>query len=524
MNRALKTMPLRRAALLSCALLLALAALLAGCKAGPAPPEPPAAFDLMPTSPLWDTPATRQSKALGGLALEWPFPGEGPAWVFTGKAPAALVSRSLTLEPGRPYRLSLWLRRGKFVNDHYLWLNFLGQEHRLDSHCAVGGWQKISLRGVAPATGRTVVSLRSHVASRLLLSKATLEPLAALEPPAKARSLAYGGPFPVGAYLDRRERLAAAAACGLNTVVTGAPPDKTPSLLGRAHALGLRVILYMPLDAKAMESRIAVLRKVPPAQRPRAFYLQDEPEIRSTPAAQLLAARRRLLAALPWASVVTAMVRPERVEHYAPVYDAVFMDQYPVSTQPLNWLADSIGTARGLVRPGGEVWAVVQAFGGGKFTKMGWPRPPNPAELNALTASALTAGAQGVLFYHWRYGSVDNALGPAMCRLAGRLKRLGPWLPLRPGLPPGMGLSHLGRVKTDPSGGPAVRTGWSRTRQGLLVMLVNTTPHTAEVALHGAPSSARQLWRGGRLPAVDHQLRALLAPRQARAWLLAPSP
>lgn len=503
-------------------IVLWLMALVVGCGAGSKIKEPQPSPDLMPTSPVWDTPATRQSKALGGLTLIWPYPGEGPAWVFTGKAPAALVSRPLTLKLGQPYRLNLWIRRENFVNDHYLWLNFLGQEHRLDAHCAVGGWQKLSLSGVAPTDSQTRVSLRSHVASRLLLGRMTLEPLATSTPPPQARDLNTGGQFPVGAYLDRPRQLASAAACGLNTVVLGASVGQIPALLNKAHGLGLKVILPLSTDAAGLETALMALRGLPPDQRPLAFYLQDEPEIRSTLPERLLAARRRLLAALPWASVVTAMVRPEQVGRYAEVYDAVFMDQYPISSQPLNWLADSIATAQGLIRPGGQVWAVVQAFGGGKFSKMGWPRLPNPAELDALTASALTAGAQGVLFYHWRYGSADNALGQAMCRLASRLKQLHPWLPLRPGLPPGMDLQHLGLVRSDPSGRPAVRTGWSRTRQGLLIMLVNTTPHTAEIALRGAHASVRQLWRQSRLPAAGAQLRTILAAREVRVWLMVP--
>jgi hypothetical protein len=473
----------------------------------------------MPGSPVWDTPATRRSRALGGLALERPFPAEGRAWVFTGKAPAALTSRPLALRPGRRYRLSLWLRRESFVNDHYLWLDFLGAEHRLDAHCVVGGWQKLSVTGIAPPSGRAAIVIRNHSPSRLLLGRARLEPLPLAPPPSPATHPVDRGGFPVGAYLNGAAQLAPAAACGLDTVILGASPGRAREVLARARALGLGVILHAPLQNDRLRRLIVMLKPLPPELRPRAFYLKDEPEIKSVPPARLLAARELLRASLPWARVVTAMVRPGQVARYAAVYDAVFMDQYPVPSQPLNWLADSIITARGLVRPGGQVWAVVQAFGGGRFRGMGWPRPPTPAELNALAASALAAGAQGILFYNWRHLARDAALRPAVCKLTARLKQLGPWLPLAPGLPPGMALRGLGRVKSDPGGSPAVRVGWSRNGQGLLVLAVNTTPHTVEVALLGAKGEARQPWRGGRLPAVGGQLRALMAPREVRAWL-----
>ncbi|MCB2228719.1 MAG: hypothetical protein KQH53_18730 [Desulfarculaceae bacterium] len=509
----------RPARLLMVAVLLLLAALLA-CAPAYAPPPPGERPDLTPGSALWDTPATAASRASGGLTLERPYPREGRAWVFTGKAPAALASKPLALKPGKRYGLSLWLRRQSFVNDHYLWLNFLGREHRLDAHCVVGGWQKITVTGIAPPGGQGSIVIRNHSDSRLLLSQAVLEPLPPAPALAPARPLAKPGAFPVGAYLNRQSQLAPAKACGLDTVVLGSSLAQLPALLTEARALGLGVILIVPPGGTALDKKISLLRGLDPTLLPVAFYPQDEPEIRSFPLSRLLAARKALAKAFPAIPVVTALVRPEAVAQYAPAYDAVFMDQYPVPTQPLNWLADSITQARGLVRPGGQVWGVVQAFGGGAEAPNGWSRPPRPEEMNALAASALTAGADGLLFYNWRLGAADPTLGPAICRLAGRLRRLGPWLPLIPGLPPGMTLKHLGRVRSDPGGGPAVRAGWGRCSRGTLILLVNTTPHTAEVALGPVDGPARRLWHSGGLAPAGGQLRAMLPPREARAWLL----
>lgn len=509
----------RRATILG-PMLLALA-LMWACAPATAPataPAPPPRPELALDSPVWDTPATRQSLALGGLKMQRPFPGEGLAAVFTGQAPGALVSRPLGLEPGALYRLRLSLRRQDFVNDHYLWLNLWGVEHRLDAHCAVGGWQELVVEGRAPAGGQGVIAIRNHSTSRLMLRRVSLEESAA--PAALAPSPPWPRtPFPWGVYLSPEE-MEAAAALGFNLVVLGAPPQGLEALLAKASGLGLRVILYASPEAGNLGALIKALDRLPKNLRPLALYLVDEPEIRSYSLDRLLAARKVLSSQLPWVRLVTAMVRPEQVARYAGVYDAVFMDQYPVPSQPMNWLADSIAAARGLVRPGGQVWAVLQGFGGGKQAALGWPRLPTPQEAQALGASALVSGAQGLLVFHWRFFSRDPALRQAFGLLSRRLAALGAWLPLTPGLPPGMALRHLGRVKGDPGGGPAVRTGWSQGPAGLLIMAVNTTAFRAEVALSEVNGPVGQPWPGGGLTAVNGELRCFMEPLEARAWLL----
>lgn len=505
---------LRRLQLILSALVLLA---LAGACAPLSPPPAPTGPELALGSPLWDTPATRQSQALGGLVLEHPFPGEGLAAVFTGRAPGALVSRPLALEPGEMYRLRLSLRRQDAVNDHYLWLNLWGVEHRLDAHCVVGGWQELVVRGRAPADGRGVVALRNHSASRLFLGRISLEkvgPEPALGPAASWPRQ----PFPWGVYLAPRH-LEQAAALGFNLAVTGDKPQNLPALLARARGLGLRVILFASPAPAHLERLSQVLAGLPVGLRPLALYLVDEPEIRSYSVERLLAARQTLRARLPWVRLVTAMVRPQQVARYAGVYDAVGMDQYPVPGQPMNWQADSIRLARGLVRPGGQVWAVLQGFGGGRFKAMGWPRLPTPREVQALGAASLVSGAQGLLVYHWRYFSQDPALTQAFGLWSRRLRELGPWLPLTPGLPPGVDLALLGRVKSDPGGGPAVRTGWSDGPGGRLILAVNPTAYRVELALSGVGGVARRLWSQGNQAAVGGQVRCFLEPREARAWL-----
>ena len=71
------------------------------------------------------------------------------------------------------------------------------------------------------------------------------------------------------------------------------------------------------------------------------------------------------------------LVRPRFVRQYRCAADIFLMDQYPLPSQPLTWLSDSLDQARSLA---GEdrVWAVVQAFGGAGSADGGWPRMPHP--------------------------------------------------------------------------------------------------------------------------------------------------
>ena len=60
------------------------------------------------------------------------------------------------------------------------------------------------------------------------------------------------------------------------------------------------------------------------------------------------------------------------------------IDPYPVPHMPMTWLSDCLEEAARYV-PKERLWAVIQAFGGGKHTKDGWPRRPQKLEMRCLT-------------------------------------------------------------------------------------------------------------------------------------------
>lgn len=467
----------------------------------------------------WDTQATRRSLELGGLRMS-KFPGlTGRVAEFTGKGPGVLASGPLDVKPGGRYQLVFQLRREDFRNSHYMGLNLFGREIWLDSQCIVGGWQDFSVIGTTPAKGPARIIFRNDTTSKILLQRVHLKLVPAAARPGPANKGAKMAHFPFGAYLGGHADLGRLQACGLDLVICGGGSDPA-GLLAKAAGHGIRVILFAPREPREIAELAAKLRDVPAGQRPLYFYLRDEPEIRSYPVDKLMAARKALIKALPWARVATAMVRPGQVARYAEVYDAVFMDQYPVPNMPLTWMADSITQAKAQVRPGGQVWGVVQAFGGGKFTSMGWPRKPSQPELDVLAASALTSGAQGLLFYAWRFIASDAAFKSGICHMVKRLRALEPWLPLRPGLPKGLSLKLLGRVRLDPGGGPAVRTGWGRSARGRLILAVNTMPWETRLSLSLPQSEIKDLWSGRVIHPVGGELRLTLEPMGVRAWLL----
>ena len=326
--------------------------------------------------------------------------------IFDGdpEVPGVLQSVPLPARQGADYRLSFDLFRSRFQNGHYLSVNLFGREFYLNNHCVAGGWQKFMVQAHIGAGFSSRVVFRNDTDSGFLLRRPALElvhqslnPAASPEPALEPRDY----DFPLGTYGAGPAQLPELNACGLNAAFMSAKASQVKDLLAKAQAQGVRLILSCPLDVKNIKELAKPLAGIKPDQRPIFFYLQDEPEIRSTPLEKLLEARRTLQKALPWARTATAMVRPWLVPQYNPAYDAIFMDQYPVPTQPMNWLADSIRQARRLSRHGTQIWGVIQAFGGGKHADMGWPRLPTAAEMGALAGEALAEGAQGLLFYTW---------------------------------------------------------------------------------------------------------------------------
>lgn len=442
-------------------------------------------------------------------------------------APAVLETKTLPdLPPGR-YRLSFDLYRPGFVNSHYVTVDLFGRRTWLDNHCRAGGWQPFVVEARLAAGQERLIAFLSDSDSLFLLRNPVLTRVPEPAAPEAVQPARPKHRLPIGVYGATPNKLEEIAACGFNTVYLSGPAESAPQHLAQAARLGLEVIQTMPREPQAAMKLVESLAGLPSAHRPLYFYLVDEPEIRSYPIDKIVGIRRQTQARLPWARFATAVVRPWLIPQYTAGYDALFMDQYPVPSQPLSWLAESVGQARDLARPGTSVWAVVQAFGGGKFAAMGWPRLPTIQETRTLAVSALTQGAEGLMFYSWRYLSGDENFRRDLCRLTGQLRRLAPYAPLTPGLPPGYEARPIWRVRGESGGGEAVVFGWARGQDGALVIAAaNVTRFDARWSLslpEGRTTQLEDLWRGGRVWAARGEVVERFEPMGVRVWLVPPA-
>ncbi|MFZ5585717.1 MAG: hypothetical protein ACOZHQ_07305 [Thermodesulfobacteriota bacterium] len=488
----------------------------------------PEAWSLSDWDAAWQIPPAAGVERAGRVTMAYLEAPALRAAVFPGsdQEPGLLVSRPLPLKPGAVYELSFELMRPQFVNGHYLSVDLWGHETLLDQHCTAGGWQAFRVRAAYAAGDRPVIVFRNDTPSRFMLRNPSLRAVAGHPaPPGRFAPPASRGPgaLPIGVYGAARPDWPRLRECGFDLATASLAPAEAAGLLAEAAGLGLRLIPFLPNDAAKLLAWGQGLAGLAPELRPPFFYLADEPELRSLDPARLGRLRDELRAKLPWAALATAMVRPQLVENYAGVYDAVFMDQYPVPNQPLNWLADSVAQARAALPGDRQVWAVVQAFA---LPKDGWPRLPDYGEMQALAFSALAEGAQGVMFFTWRQMKDDPAHRANVCRLVARLRGLEPWLPLLPGPGPGLALTLAGRVRQTPSGGAAVRAGHGVRQGRRLVLAVNQTPYPVSVRLAGlemGPLRVQELLSGGVKAALAGELRETIEPLGARAWLL-PAP
>ena len=458
-------------------------------------------------------------------------PGRVALFPGSERSPGILSSKPLDLKSGETYTLCFELFRETFINGHYIEVKLFDEEFRIDNHCIVGGWQRFEVSAGVPDDSDEPVRIvfRNDTPSAffmrnpMLVLKKGQETQPGRFVPPSARGLDR---FPIGVYDGGPDDWDALRACGMNVSVVGSPIEKASDMLESAWKNGIKIILHCPhheIGAAALAEAMEGLR---PEVRPLFFYLMDEPELRSFSVDTLLSVKRTVRDRLPWAGFVTAMARSGQVPTYRDVYDAFFMDQYPVPTQPIGWLSDSISDARDAVAPQQQVWAVLQAFGGGKFARMGWQRRPTYEELLSLASSSLAKGVEGLLFYSWKYVRSDEAFRNDVRRVVERVRALEPGLPMTPGAGPSWNLELQGKVRTDVMGNPAVTVGRSVSKDGYpIVLLANITRYRVRFRLKGsenAPVEIYDIWRKSTSYSPDGDVRGTLYPLESRALEIRP--
>ncbi len=333
--------------------------------------------------------------------------------------------------------------------------------------------------------------------------------------------------FPLGLYGTGPEDLARIAASPFNLVRT-APKVQ---VLQRAKAMGLDVFCRLPHDPEKLEQTAASLQEAGMDFGANDLvYIDDEPELRSTSPDKLRRARERIGDVWPETPTGMAIVRPRFAATYRNAADIFMMDQYPVPSQPMTWLSDSIDLAQSLLgTPAGdlgwdrgaasapegtrdpgaefsgpdqgmhwctgqdkEVWAIIQAFGGGRMQKHGWPRMPKYEEMRCLSYLALVHNAKGLFYYTYDFLKEHPQAWEGVQRIGRQIRKLEPFVlldePFRP-LP----VQVLSRFKADAKGRAAVHAGIKWHKGECLLIAVNVIDRPVQVQVHGLPDQMQSL-------------------------------
>lgn len=303
-----------------------------------------------------------------------------------------------------------------------------------------------------------------------------------------------------------------------------APP--TPKAVNKAHSLGLNVFCRMPHGEQKLSKVEAAFGQEGFGQDD-FFYIDDEPELRSVDPARLQAVRSRLREIWPRVRGAVANVRPRFVQTYRQAAEIFMMDQYPVPSQPMTWLSQSIDLAHSILREkepemghgrnsqqtqgvcwGGaeecftgtrrthaaqEVWAIIQAFGGKKMKQHGWPRMPSYEEMRCLSFLALVHNARGLLFFTYSYLKKDSRAWAGVQRIGRQVRALEHDLLLEARFQR-VPVRVRSRFQVDAGGGPAVHTGIKWRDGECLLLAVNVIDRPVEAEVGGLARNMQVLY------------------------------
>jgi hypothetical protein len=219
------------------------------------------------------------------------------------------------------------------------------------------------------------------------------------------------------------------------------------------------------------------------------------------------------------ALTAVAMLRPQMVRDYRYAADIFMIDPYPVPHMPMTWLSDCIEEAARYV-PKERLWAVIQAFGGGKHSQDGWPRRPQKVEMRCLTYLAVVHGAHGIFYFSYPEVSSDPASWEGLQRIVKELQDLQPWLAL-PNLPSKRRLEIISPFKVDAAGQPAVHFCEKQQGREHLLILVNVIDRPVSFYLHGFSGQVNWLEEkfGNQKSVVqDGNIRTELGPYEVRIY------
>jgi hypothetical protein len=420
------------------------------------------------------------------------------------------------IRPHTDYRLEFTAYRPKFTNGVYLEVEIFGQRHLINQHFSYGRVQPMFLRinsGNTRGTTRLTITNPHH--EILALGSPSLKLAGAkVRDTWTAASVRLPSFFPVGIFAAKPEDLPDIRAAGFNAVQSyESQSDIIRQMAGESKRLGLK---FLP-NFRSYQADIS--REVGGSRELLGFYIEDEPEGRSVPPGKMQALKESLKRDHPGVLTAVAMLRPQMVEAYRDSADFFMLDPYPVPHMPMTWMSNTLEEAARHV-PRERLWAVIQAFGGSKYVKDGWPRHPTYLEMRCLTYLALVHGSRGIFYFSYPEVRADAASWESLTKIVQELRKLNTWLVL-PNEAQTLSLEILSPFKSDAGGHTAVHFCQRTQRTEHLLVLVNVIDRPVSFYLKGFPERVAwltEIFNKQKSVVLDGNIREELGPYETRLY------
>lgn len=419
------------------------------------------------------------------------------------------------IRPYTNYTLKFLAYRPKFTNGVYLEVEIFGQRHLINQHWIYGRVQPIILEvSSREARGNTRLIFDNPYPEILAFGVPSLRMSTKKTIKKQQESARFPDFFPIGIYSVGPDDLPTIKVAGFNAIQSY---DSRPEVIERMAALAANQGLkYLASMRQYQEDLSKHLGGQPDLL---GFYIEDEPEGRSVPPAKLVELMAALKKDHPGVLTAVAMLRPQMVKDYRDAADIFMIDPYPVPNMPMTWLSDCIEEAARFV-PKKRLWAVIQAFGGGKHTKDGWLRRPQKVEMRCLTYLAVVHGVHGIFYFSYPEVSSDPASWEGLQGIIRELQDLQSWLVL-PNLNTSRRLEMTSPFKLDATGRPAVHFCEKRQGQERLLVMVNVIDHPVSFYVHGFPKQVSWLeekFQHRKSVVQDGNIREELGPYEVRLY------
>ncbi len=427
----------------------------------------------------------------------------------------SLVEQTIPVcTPGKSYLFSGDFFRHTNVDRAYPELEIWGQTHILNTHRVSGKFQHIRLHlsctdGLDDNAGVFHFINRYPGQTFWLQSPRLLEKLSSVKKFHKDRNTGF---FPIGAYGGNPDNLAEFKDLGLNSSIL----RLSKRALDMCGELRMHCTFALPHDSEKIKILLDSVGPFPESGS-FSFYINDEPGIHSFPRWKARDIERLLEERYPDIPTMMAVVRPQVILDYEQAADFFMLDQYPVPSMPMSWLADSMDMAADVVGRD-RLQSVIQAFGGKKWEKYGWPMMPTFEEMNNLAFLSLVHGSRGIYFFKYQAAMATEQGKEDLKAVVVRLQKLLPWLQSKNNFEQvAVDMTSINRV--DPQGNPGVHCAVKIRGRKRMLVCANTlrTYASADMDMGGTESQVWQdFYSGKELLAVQSSLELDFLPLEVK--------